>query len=96
MKKAERLAQAKRELEKTLKRVGYTGKGKTYRSPIPSYKVEDRGLPPTSDVICAIKSSTQLAKEERIERSKKYTVAPAYNKGAYQLRSKSDIKDIGR
>lgn len=96
MKKAERLAQAKRELEKTLKRVGYTGKGNTYRSPIPSYKVEDRGLPPTSDVVCDIKSSTQLAKEERIERSKKYTVAPAYNKGGYMVIGKDNVKDIGR
>ena len=26
----------------------------------------------------------------------KYTIAPAYNKGAYQLISKENIKDIGR
>jgi len=32
----------------------------------------------------------------RLEESKKFTVAPAYNKGAYQVISKSNIKDIGR
>ncbi len=30
------------------------------------------------------------------EISKNYTVAPAYNKGAYQVINKSNIKDIGR
>ena len=32
----------------------------------------------------------------RLEESKKFTVAPAYNKGAYQVISPKDIKDIGR
>ncbi len=32
----------------------------------------------------------------RLEESKNFTVAPAYNKGAYQVISKSNIKDIGR
>ena len=32
----------------------------------------------------------------RLEESKKFTVAPAYNKGAYQVIPKSGIKDIGR
>ena len=32
----------------------------------------------------------------RLEESKKFTVAPAYNKGAYQVIPKSEIKDIGR
>ena len=30
------------------------------------------------------------------EISKGYTIAPAYNKGAYQVIGKSNIKDIGR
>jgi len=30
------------------------------------------------------------------EISKNYTVAPAYNKGAYQVIGKNNIKDIGR
>ena len=32
----------------------------------------------------------------RLEESQKFTVAPAYNKGAYQVITKSNIKDIGR
>ena len=32
----------------------------------------------------------------RLEESKKFTVAPAYNKGAYQVIPKKEIKDIGR
>jgi hypothetical protein len=28
--------------------------------------------------------------------SKNYTIAPAYNKGAYQVIGKDNIKDIGR
>lgn len=95
MTKAERLAKAERDHEKFLKRVGYTGT-KSYRAPFPSYKCEDRGLPPTSDVICAIVTKSELAKQERIERSKKYTVAPAYNKSGYMVISKNDVKDIGR
>lgn len=95
MKKAERLAKAKRDHEKFLKRVGYTGT-KTYRAPIPSYKVDDRGLPPTSDRISAIPTKSSMAKQERIERSKDYTVAPAYNKGGYQVIGIADIKDIGK
>ena len=33
---------------------------------------------------------------EKKEISSGYTVAPAYNKGAYQVIGKSNIKDIGR
>ena len=32
----------------------------------------------------------------RLEESKKFTIAPAYNKGAYQVISKSNVKDIGK
>ena len=37
-----------------------------------------------------------LSKEERLEISKNYTVAPAYNKGAYQVIPKGDVKWIGK
>tara|TARA_B100001996_G_scaffold366717_1_gene337685 strand:+ start:272 stop:601 length:330 start_codon:yes stop_codon:yes gene_type:complete len=30
------------------------------------------------------------------EESRNFTIAPAYNKGAYQVINKSDVKDIGR
>ena len=32
----------------------------------------------------------------RLEESKKFTVAPAFNKGAYQVISQSDVKHIGK
>ena len=32
----------------------------------------------------------------KLKESKNWTVAPAYNKGAYQVINKSNIKDIGR
>ena len=32
----------------------------------------------------------------KAEESKNFTVAPAYNKGAYQVIGKNNIKDIGR
>ena len=34
--------------------------------------------------------------KQKKEISKGYTVAPAYNKGAYQVIGKSNIKDIGK
>ena len=34
--------------------------------------------------------------KEKQEISKQYTIAPAYNKGAYQVIGKSNIKDIGK
>jgi len=40
----------------------------------------------------------QKSKDEawKLEASKRFTVAPAYNKGAYQVISKQDVKDIGK
>ena len=32
----------------------------------------------------------------RVEESKNFTVAPAYNKGAYQVIPRSDVKHIGK
>ena len=32
----------------------------------------------------------------RLEESKKFTIAPAYNKGAYQVISKDNVKHIGK
>ena len=34
--------------------------------------------------------------DARHELSSKYTIAPAYNKGAYQLISRDNVQDIGR
>ena len=32
----------------------------------------------------------------KLEESKKFTIAPAYNKGAYQVISRENVKDIGK
>lgn len=37
-----------------------------------------------------------LTREERLEISSQYTVAPAYNKSGYQVIPKDDIEHIGR
>ena len=47
-----------------------------------------------------IHSSKTKYKDEdnswKVEESKKFTVAPAYNKGAYQVIPKGDVKWIGK
>jgi len=58
-----------------------------HRERYPSY-VSDKPLGGT----CGVSKDT----EWRIEESKNFTVAPAYNKGAYQVINKSNIKDIGK
>ena len=56
-------------------------------------------------LLAPLKSDFQTAKEiqeqkkfeqEKREISKQYTLAPAYNKGAYQVIPKSDLKHIGK
>jgi hypothetical protein len=46
-------------------------------------------------VVKASKSVLQTS-AKTIQESKKFTVAPAYNKGAYQVIPRSDIKHIGK
>jgi len=44
-------------------------------------------------------SKTKYKNEDnswKVEESKKFTVAPAYNKGAYQVIPKGDVKWIGK
>ena len=57
-----------------------------YRRETPEYNSLDTG------------SSVAEKKDNRelLEISSQYTVAPAYNKGAYQVISKTNIKDIGK
>lgn len=60
---------------------------KSYRRDVveyPSLPVTARGSTETKD--------TSFKKEI----SSKYTIAPAYNKGAYQVISRDNVKDIGR
>ncbi len=44
------------------------------------------------------KAALKAYKEKlmRVEESSKYTIAPAYNKGAYQVIPRKEVKDIGR
>ena len=49
-------------------------------------------------VVCSnrTRGTTKPVHNWRLEESKKFTVAPAYNKGAYQVITKNNVKDIGR
>ena len=42
------------------------------------------------------RTKKETRKKEKQEISATYTIAPAYNKGAYQVISSENIKDIGR
>ena len=42
------------------------------------------------------KANETLSKEERCRISSEYTIAPSYNKGAYQVVPRSEVKFIGR
>lgn len=46
--------------------------------------------------VCEMKYTPQKDTSYKREESKKFTVAPAYNKGAYQVIPKDDVKHIGR
>jgi|TARA_R110001592_G_scaffold26326_7_gene98692 hypothetical protein len=78
-----------------LARVGYTPKKHRLESREPLGKpsvVYHRvgNTVPCSNTICAI---TYKPKKSGLQN---YTVAPAYNKGAYQLITKGNVKDIGK
>ena len=40
--------------------------------------------------------ATKPVRNIKLEISRKFTIAPAYNKGAYQVISREDIKHIGK
>lgn len=48
--------------------------------------------PSRDDIGVAVKKDATYKQEV----SSKYTIAPAYNKGAYQVISRENVKDIGR
>lgn len=63
---------------------------------VPSSKVFRRETP---DYPSVVSKSTDLNKEDdsyKLEVSKKYTLAPAYNKGAYQVISIDNVEHIGK
>lgn len=70
-----------------------------FRAPEPSYMSDLR------DLKAKLESEEQRVKrireekafkEERLKISSNYAIAPAYNKGAYQVIPKSDLKYIGK
>tara|TARA_B100000575_G_scaffold68333_1_gene52852 strand:+ start:3377 stop:3694 length:318 start_codon:yes stop_codon:yes gene_type:complete len=44
----------------------------------------------------SVSSNSTTKTDWKLEESRKHTVAPAYNKGAYQVIPKNEVKDIGR
>jgi len=78
---------------------------RTRKAPVPFVEMKNvmpvnyRETPyyPSVDPSTVFKRSIEgLTKEERLEISSSYTVAPAYNKGAYQVISKENIEHIGK
>ena len=65
----------------------------TRENPLAARAREDRSKYPSRDF-----GGTPTHKERSVEVgvSKQFTIAPAYNKGAYQVISRENIKDIGR
>ena len=60
---------------------------------IPSYESKTEYIPSKSD---GVGNATKKDERYKLEVSKQYTIAPAYNKGGYQVIGKNNIKDIGR
>lgn len=74
---------------------------KREEGPIPTFKLS-YGLPPRGQRVIkslnSMASQTTVTKESgmKLQESKNFTVAPAYNKGAYQVISPSNIEHIGK
>ena len=92
---------------KFLKSLGFKidSKGKMkrrYKKPAPlAHSVEQ--LICNQQVVCSNRTrgtmpsaGTKPVHNWRLEESKKFTIAPAYNKGGYQVISKDNIKNIGK
>ena len=47
-------------------------------------------------VVCSNRTRGTTSIADNKEESKKFTIAPAYNKGGYQVISSENIKDIGK
>ena len=87
------------------KRKAQKARGETYKkyvkpkegkAAMPNYSHRSSGVyyPSAGD---APSVATHKADDSwKVEASKNFTVAPAYNKGAYQVVSKDNIKHIGR
>jgi len=63
--------------------------------PEASFRRDAGDYPSVSDMKQSTSNET-LSREERIDISSGYTIAPAYNKGAYQVISRNNVEDIGK
>jgi hypothetical protein len=64
---------------------------------IPGVDWKDSNRPVYPSVALGEPNPDETAKQDKsYASSSKYTIAPAYNKGAYQVIGKENIKDIGR
>ena len=59
------------------------------------YRRETKYIPSRMDM-GNIDSCTKKDNTEKLKISAGYTIAPAYNKGAYQVITKDNVKDIGK
>ena len=67
-----------------------------YGSHIMDMGVEKTGRCPFRDIPSTDTRRTGAVTPPRTSYSSKHTIAPAYNKGGYQVISKDCIKDIGK
>ena len=59
------------------------------------YRRETKFIPSRIDTV-GINGCAKKDNSERLKISSNYTIAPAYNKGAYQVIMKENVKDIGK
>ena len=97
-KKSKSLIEAERKHAKYLKRIMGKSGGANGTINVNEYQGDSQhpaegsipSLSPTSDVIPVGVAAKRMPLKHN------FTIAPAYNKGAYQVISKSDIKNIGK
>ncbi len=69
--------------------------GKAGKTPWPTVRATE-DIPSITSFNQSSTRKTIAEEQDILEVSKNFTVAPAYNKGAYQVISKDDVEYIGR
>ena len=89
------LIKAQEEHSRFLSQIGIGGH--RIKANTPAFQAENessnlsvRSIAPCSDVI------PTWAPKKKIHTDHNFTIAPAYNKGSYQVISRKDVKDIGK
>ncbi len=94
-KKSKSLLKAEKKHEKFLKRIMGTSGGANGTIGVNEYQGESHR--PAEGSIPSLSNTIPVGVTPKKEiHEHNFTIAPAYNKGAYQVISKKDIKDIGR